>query len=106
MIITTISFATILILIFWAINSVEKKPSLRPLWMIIGCLMFFTGSLSLIINSVGLSFGALQWVESMGVLGSFMFKLSLIFGGIVVVFLVNHNPDAYDEYFDGNKYDN
>ena len=105
MITIIVSFATIFSLIFLAINSVEKKPSLRPFWMILGCLMFFTGSISMIINSVGLSLGSLQWVESMGVLGSFMFKLTLIFGGIVIVFLVNHNPDAYDEYFDGNKYE-
>ena len=105
MIITIVSFVTIFTLIFLAIYSVEKKPKLRPFWMILGCLMFFTGSISLIVNSVGLSLGSLQWIDSMGVLGSFMFKLTIIFGGIVIVFLVNHNPDAYDEYFDGNKYE-
>jgi hypothetical protein len=25
-------------------------------------------------------------------------------GGIMIFILVNHNPDAYDEYFDGKKY--
>ena len=104
MIITFVSFAIIFFLIFLAVNSLEKKPKLRPYFMLIGCAMFFTGSISLVVNSVGLTLGSLQWVESMGVLWSFMFKLLLIFGGIVIVILVNHNPDAYDEYFDGEKY--
>ena len=104
MITTIVSFTTIFVLIFLAVNSVEKKPKLRPYWMTLGCGMFFAGSISLVVNSVGLTLGSLQWVESMGVLWSFIFKLLLIFGGIVIVILVNHNPGAYDEYFDGKKY--
>lgn len=90
-------------LIFGATTTVDKKPELRPLWMLIGCIMFFTGSICLIVNAVGITIGFLQWIELMGVTGSFFFKLGLIFGGVAIVVLVNHNPDAYDEYFDGKQ---
>ncbi len=92
-------------IIFLTTMTVEKKPELRILWMIVGCIMFFTGVISLVVNSVVLTLGFLKWVEGMGVLGSFLFKLGLIFGGIAVVILANHRPEAYDEYFDGKKYE-
>lgn len=92
-------------IIFLTTTTIEKKPELRIFWMIVGCLMFFTGIISLVVNSVVLTLGFLEWVEGMGPLGSFLFKLGLIFGGIAVVVLANHNPDAYDEYFDGSKYE-
>jgi hypothetical protein len=92
-------------IVFLTTTTVEKKPELRLFWMVVGCIMFFTGMLTLIVNSVALQIGFLQWVEGMGVLGSFLFKLGLIFGGIAVVVLANHRPDAYDEYFDGKKYE-
>ncbi len=92
-------------IVFLTTTTVEKKPELRLFWMVVGRIMFFTGMLTLIVNSVALQIGFLQWVEGMGVLGSFLFKLGLIFGGIAVVVLANHRPDAYDEYFDGKKYE-
>jgi hypothetical protein len=104
MLLNLIAFLSIGLLIFFATTTVEKNPQLRIKWMLVGCTLFFTGSICLIVNSVGLTFGFLQWIDALGILGSFLFKLALIFGGILIVILVNHNPDAYDEYFDGNKY--
>jgi len=104
MLLNLIAFLSIGLLIFFATTTIEKNPQLRTKWMLVGCVLFFTGSLSLIINAVGLTFGFLQWIEALGTLGSFFFKLALVFGGILIVILVNHNPDAYDEYFDGTKY--
>lgn len=104
MILTVLSFSAVALLLFLAVNSAEKKPKYRPYWMILGCIMFFTGSISLVVNAVGLTLGSLQWVDAMGPLASFLFKMSLVMGGIMIFILVNHNPNAYDEYFDGNKY--
>lgn len=104
MIITIISFSVLGLLLYLSIVTTEKNPKYRVRWMILGCILFFTGSLSLIINAVGLTFGVLEWIELMGTVGSFFFKLALVFGGVAMFFMVNHNPDAYDEYFDGNKY--
>jgi hypothetical protein len=84
--------------------TLKKNPKLKTFWVFIGFLMFITGMLSLVVNSVGITFGFLNWVEQMGKLGSFLFKLGLIFGGVAVVVLVSHDEEAYDEYFDGNKY--
>lgn len=97
-------FLILATLLYAATTTTDKNPSLRLFWMLVGCIMFFTGSICLIVNTVGLTIGFLAWIESMGVLGSFLFKLGLIFGGIAIVVLVNHNPDGYDEYFDGTKY--
>lgn len=104
MLMQLIGFLILGSLIYFATTSVDKNPKLRITWMLVGCVMFFTGSICLIVNSVGLTIGFLQWIENMGTMGSFLFKLGLIFGGIAIVVLVNHNPDAYDEYFDGTKY--
>lgn len=90
-------------LILLATTTIDKYPKLRSFWMFIGFIMFFTGSSCLVVNSVGITIGFLEWIELMGIAGSFFFKLGLIFGGIAIVILVNHNPDAYDEYFDGKR---
>ncbi|CAA6825787.1 MAG: Unknown protein [uncultured Aureispira sp.] len=104
MIMQLVGFLILASTIYFSTTTVEKNPKLRTFWTIVGCLMFFTGALCLIVNSVGLQIGFLMWIELMGVLGSFLFKIGLIFGGIAVVILANHNPEAYDEYFDGKKY--
>ena len=102
----TMAFLGVIILaalIFLATTTTDKNPKLRPFWKIIGSLMFFLGSTCLIVNSVGLPIGFLQWIEMMGPVGSFFFKLGLVFGGVAIFALVNHDPDAYDEYFDGKE---
>lgn len=90
-------------IIFLATITTDKNPKLRPLWKIVACIMFFTGSICLIVNAIGLPISFLQWIELLGPVGSFFFKLGLVFGGVAVFALVNHNPDAYDEYFDGKQ---
>jgi|GEM_PF-3218796 len=104
MIMQLVGFLIIAGLIFLAITTVDRNPNMRVPWMIIGCILFFTGSICLIVNTVGITIGFLAWIETMGKLGSFLFKLSLVIAGVVIFALVNHNPDSYDEYFDGNKY--
>ena len=105
MLLQLFGFCLLASIIFLTTTTIEKKPELRVFWMIVGCIMFFTGMISLVVNSVVLTLGFLNWVEGMGQLGSFLFKLGLIFGGIAVVILANHSPEAYDEYFDGSKYE-
>ena len=90
--------------IYLTTTTIEKNPKLRTFWTLIGCIMFFTGALCLIINSVGLKIGFLMWIKAMGVLGSFLVKLGLGVGGISVVLLAHHTPEAYDESVDGTKY--
>lgn len=103
-IVTILGFLGVALIIFLTTTTIETKPQWRIRWMIVGCLMFFLGAFSLAVNAVGLTLGMLGWIELMGVTWSFFFKLTLIFGGIAVVILANHRPEAYDEYFDGEKY--
>ena len=102
--VTILGFLGIARIIFFTTATIERKPQWRIRWMIVGCIMFFTGAIAMVVNAVGLTLGMLQWVQLMGVTWSFFFKLSLIFGGVAVVVLANHRPEAYDEYFDGTKY--
>ncbi len=91
-------------LVYLAATTTDKNPALKYRWVFVGFVMFITGILNLVINSVGLYYGFFAWIEALGQLGSFFFKLGLIFGGIAIVVLVTHEEEAYDEYFDGTKY--
>ena len=104
MILSVISFLVLFMIVFLSINSVEKNPSLRIYWMLIGAVLFFMGAICLVVNSVGLTLGMLEWIEAMDPFAAFMFKIALIMSGVIIFVLVNHNPEAYDEYFDGKKY--
>lgn len=90
--------------VFLAQKTLQTNPKLKNLWIFIGFLMFMTGMLTLVVNSVGIYYGFLGWIEMMGKLGSFLFKLGLILCGVAIVALSTHDEEAYDEYFDGDKY--
>jgi len=100
-----LSFLVFPILIFFAFKSKNgSSKAQKNLWVIIGFVLFVIGVVSVVINLVGLNFGFLQWADTMGQLGAFLFKVTMIFIGVVLVVLVNSNEDSYDEYFDGDKY--
>ncbi len=90
--------------IFAAIRTTNKNPDLKTLWTFVGFLMFLSGMIMIVVNMVGIYYGFLAWIEDMGRVGSFLFKLGLIFGGVAIVTLVRYDEEAHDEYFDGNKY--
>lgn len=77
----------------------------RGLFTGIAFLLIGLGALSLILEMVGRDFGFLLWIESLGLLGSFLVKVGFIIVGFVLLILANTNEEAYDEYFDGDKYD-
>lgn len=77
----------------------------RGLYTGIGLLLIGLGALSLILEMVGRDFGFLLWMEHLGLLGSFLAKIGMIIGGFVLLIVANTNEEAYDEYFDGDKYD-
>jgi len=90
--------------VYLSLWSMKRNPNLKNLWVFVGFIMFVMGVLNLVVNSVGIYYGFLGWIEQMGKLGSFLFKLGMIFCGIAIVVLVTHDEDAYDEYYDGDKY--
>jgi hypothetical protein len=75
----------------------------RTLYTAIGFVFFILGALSLLINMVGLDFGFLFFLDYLGKLGSFLFKLGFILVGILIVAFANADENRYDEYFDGEK---
>ena len=102
--VTVLGFSVVGLIIFFTTTTIERRPEWRMRWVLVGCAMFFLGAISLTVNAVGLTLGMLNWIELMGITWSFFFKLTLVFGGVAVVVLANHKPEAYDEYFDGKKY--
>ena len=71
-------------------------------WLtLLGFGLFTLGTLSIILELVGLKFGILSWLEAFGPLGSFMVKMLMIFGGVVLAVLAFDDEESYDEFFDG-----
>ena len=75
----------------------------RTLYTALGFVLFILGSLTLLINMVGLNFGFLAFLDNLGQLGSFLVKIGFILGGILIVAFANADETRYDEYFDGEK---
>lgn len=72
--------------------------SKRGLYTLIGFLLFIVGTLALLIELVGLSFGFLAFFDYLGRMGAFLAKVFMILGGIVLVVLANENENARDEF--------
>ena len=74
--------------------------SKRALYTLIGFLLFILGTLTLLIELVGLSFGFMGFLDIFGRLGAFVIKISLILVGFVIVAVANNNENAKDEYLE------
>lgn len=72
--------------------------SKRGLYTLIGFLLFIIGTLALLIELVGVHFGLLSFLDYLGRMGSFLAKIFMILGGIVLVVLANDNENARDEF--------
>ena len=72
--------------------------SKRGLYTLIGFLLFIVGTLALLIELVGVSFGFLGFLNYLGRMGAFLAKVFMILGGIVLVVLANENENARDEF--------
>ena len=75
----------------------------KVIYTALGFVLFMVGSLTLLINMVGLNFGFLSFLDNLGKLGSFLVKLGFILAGILLVAFANTNENQYDEFFDGEK---
>jgi hypothetical protein len=65
----------------------------KSLLTALGFLLFFLGVLSLVLSLVGLKFSFLAFMDMFGALPSFIIKLSMIFGGIILIVLSKANPE-------------
>ncbi|MCH2044616.1 MAG: hypothetical protein MK212_10910 [Saprospiraceae bacterium] len=62
-----------------------------------GFSLFILGTLSLILEMAGVKFNFLAWMEYFGRLGSFLFKLGFVVGGMMMVTLSVGGDDDEDE---------
>ena len=58
----------------------------RPVWTIIGFVMFAVGILSVILSLVGLKFTFLNFIYNHGVI-TLVIQLYLLFGGMVILYV-------------------
>lgn len=58
----------------------------RPVWTIIGFVMFAVGILSVILALVGLKFTFLEFIYNHGVL-TLIIQLFLLFGGMIILYV-------------------
>lgn len=55
--------------------------------ILLGFMLFLVGIVGILLDLVGLQFAFLLWMDQLGKLGSFLVKLVMLFGGIVLMYL-------------------
>lgn len=58
----------------------------KPMWSIIGFIMFAIGILSIILSLVGLKFTFMDFIYNHGVI-TVIIQLILLFGGVIVLYV-------------------
>ncbi|HLO54032.1 MAG TPA: hypothetical protein VK169_07090 [Saprospiraceae bacterium] len=67
----------------------------RPVWTIIGFVMFAIGILSVILALVGLKFTFLNFIYNHGVL-TLVIQLFLLFGGMIILYVSRTSEDEQE----------
>ena len=76
----------------------------KTLWVCFGFLLFIIGSTALILSIVGVKLAYLTWIDAPGALFGFIFRLLMIFAGVIIVYLTLtdwRNQD--DDYQNSNS---
>lgn len=60
---------------------------------IIGFLLFITGVMSAVLSLVGLRFLFLRWLYNMGAIPTALFVISMIFGGVILIYIAKTSED-------------
>ena len=64
---------------------------------IIGFLLLIFGMTALVLSLVGIKLSYLLWLDYGGSLLGFVLRLLMIFGGVTMAWLANHNWEAENE---------
>ena len=72
----------------------------RTVLTVIGFTLFLLGSMSLILNFVGVRFSFLVWLDAMGRLPGFITRILMIVIGVVLIILSRSEEDEYEEEID------
>lgn len=70
----------------------------KALYSIIGFLLFLFGFLSILLGMVGIKIVFLLWIDALGRLGAFLFKLTMIIAGITMIILTRGDEARFDDY--------
>lgn len=75
--------------------------------ILLGFVLFLFGILGIILDLVGMQFSFLLWLDRLGSLVSFLIKLIMLFGGMVIMYLYGTDwrrtdQQAYDEWVGKN----
>jgi hypothetical protein len=58
---------------------------MRLYLLILGFVLFLTGGCAIAMTMVNIQFVALMWLEKLGPLASFLIKLAMMIGGVILV---------------------
>lgn len=80
---------------------------MKGIFILLGFIFFLLGILGIILDLVGMQFSFLLWLDKLGRLGSFIVKLIMLFGGLVVMYLYGTNwrqkdQEDYEQQVRGN----
>lgn len=64
----------------------------KPIWSLVGFILFTIGILSIIFSLVGLKFTFLNFIYNRGVL-SIIVQLLLLFGGMIILYIARTSND-------------
>lgn len=70
----------------------------KALFSIIGFLLFIFGFLSILLGMVGIKIVFLLWIDALGRLGAFLFKLTMIIAGVTMIILTRGDEARFDDY--------
>jgi len=70
----------------------------RPVWTIVGFIMFSIGILSIILALVGLKFTLLGFLYNHGIV-TFIIQLILLFGGMIILYVARIGNENEEKEF-------
>jgi uncharacterized membrane protein len=69
----------------------------KSIFTIVGFLLLIFGMSALVLSLVGVKLSFLTWIDAGGALLGFVIRLVMIFGGVAMAWLANHNWAAENE---------
>jgi uncharacterized membrane protein len=69
----------------------------KNIFTVVGFALLLFGMSALVLSLVGVKFSFLLWIDAGGPTLGFVIRLLMIFGGVAIAWLANHNWAAEDE---------
>lgn len=69
----------------------------KTIFLLLAFFLFIFGASALVLSLVGVKLSFLLWLDAGGPLLGFVLRLLMLFGGVTIAWLANHNWEADDE---------